>query len=899
MRKIIVLICGLLFAGMIQAGSSKVVNLAVEYQEKPLAIDHPHPRFSWVMQSDERGVRQSAYQILLAESEGALKSGKLLWDSGKVNSAQSSGIVYQGPGLKSKRNYFWRVKVWDGNGNLLPEEETGFFRTGLMEQKDLLGKWIWEDDKVKVNDFAYFRTEVELVDDVESAYAIVSAHNHYILYINGKQVSGYVSPAPTDPYKSKYYVAYDLKPFLNKGKNCVAAKAHYKGASGQNYINGVPGFLFEAEVNLKNGKSLNIASGPEWRVLANTPYDENAPALSNRRHTQAEFFDAGKEPRGWTEPGFDDSSWSKPVVVNPEFYLKAQQIPESQVMGIITPVKVSQPAPGVYLFDLGEEIGGWARISASAPAGTAVKMRYSDRLFLGRAYQGASDEPSRTYYDQYTFAGKGIETWEPNFGYRGFRYIEVTGFPGKLSAENIKGVFVRTALAQTAEFESSNELLNKIYKISVHTQALGMVGQLVDCVHREQSQWHADAEIQSGTVFYNFYYPQIVRKTLLDLKDGQFEDGRLNDFYPSSRRDFNYIPEWDFHYLPMLWRTYYYYDDKYILEEAFPAVEKMMNFYLGWIDKNGLLRKNPGWHISDWPEDFARVDQGGDYLTVGNLKFYDDLVKAADIAKILGKGDLEKKYRTAAENLKQAINRELYVPALKSYKDCSGSKKHHQAVSALALQVGVVPESERDAVMKFVKSKGFGSSVVLAYNLFEMLYDSDEGEFAYELVNSEKFPGWGYMLKKGATNTWEGWTGLGGETYAHPFSAYMARFFISGIVGIKPGAPGWKEIIIRPHPEGDLKWAKARIRILPGEVFASWEKTENGLKLSVTIPGNTQAKVSVPTMGKSQVKIYEGLDQILPASADAGKKEVKFLSQEKGYANFMIGSGQYMFKVEY
>jgi len=898
MKKIIALVCGIFAAGIIQA-QTQAVNLAVEYQENPLAIDTAKPRFSWVVESQERGAKQSAYQILVAEKEDALKAGKFLWDSGKISSDQNFSIPYQGPSLQSKSNYFWKVRIWDKNGNPGTESEFTFFRTGLMNQGDLLGKWIWEDDKVKVNDFAYFRTEIDLAGEVESAYAIVSAHNHYLIFINGQQVSGYVSPAPTDPYKSKYYVAYDLAPYLKTGKNSLAAKAHYKGASGQNYINGAPGFLFEASVKLKNGKEIMAATGPDWKVLAETPYDESAPALSNRKNTQAEFFDSRQEPIGWTEPGFDDSSWGKAVVVNPDYYLKAQQIPESKVDRVITPAKVSQPGPGVYLFDLGEEIGGWARITASAPAGTVVKMRYSDRLFLGRAYHGASDEPSKTYLDQYTFSGKGVETWEPVFGYRGFRYIEVTGFPAKLSPENIKGIFVHTDLKPSATFESANPLLNQIYKISVHTQALGMVGQLVDCVHREQSQWHADAEIQSGTVFYNFYDPQIVRKTLKDLMDGQFEDGRMNDFYPSSRRDFNYIPEWDLRYLPMLWRTYYYYDDKSILEDTWPAMEKLIGFYLGEIDQTGLVRKSKAWHISDWPEDFARMDQKGDYLTVENLLFYDDLVKAAELARILGKKEEARKFRNSAERLEDAINIYLYDPGLKAYRDSYRSPGHHQGASALALQFGIVPESEREAVINYVKSQGFGTSIVLTYNLMEMLYDQDQGGFAYQLVNSDNFPGWGYMVKKGATNTWEGWTGLGGETYAHPFAAFMARFFISGIVGIKPAEPGWKTIEVRPRLDGDLKWAKADLRILPGEVSVSWEKKGEGILLAVLIPGNTQAKVSIPTLGKSGIKIYQGEIQVWPEPAGAKANDaIKFLNAEKDYVNFLVGSGQWDFRVE-
>jgi len=902
MKKIKTLLAVLL---LLSAGSAAanpaVVNLAVEFQNQPLAIDTPYPRLSWEVRSEERGARQGAYEVVVAASEEDLdRPGKAWWDSGKVKSSQSFGIVYGGPALQSRTRYFWKVRAWGEDNKPWEESEDSSFQTGLMSQKELRGEWIWESDQVKPMDYAYFRTEFSLADSLAEAYALVSAHNSYMLFINGRQVSGYVSPGISNPYKSKLYITYDLSPFLRKGQNAVAAIAFYKGASGQNYVNGTPGFLFEAWGKTKEGKGFSLESGPGWKVLAETAFDESAPWLSSRKHTPAEFFDARKEPAGWKQSGFDDSSWKPAVAVNPQYILRSQYLPESNVDEELAPQKTSRPWPGVYLLTLPQEISGWGKITASAPAGTKVTMRYADRLVLGRAFHGAADEPTNSYFDKYTFAGKGVESFEPNFGFRGFRFIELTGFKGKLTADNLKGVFAHTLLQPSASFESSNELLNQIYQISVHTQKMGMLGQIVDCANREQSQWHADAEIQSGTVFYNFYDPQIIRKVLLDFKDGQWEDGRLPDFYPASPRDFNYIPEWDLRYVPMLWRTYYYYNDRYILEECFEVVARQIKYYETLRDASGLLGKGiKAWHISDWPQDFAKMDQKGEYLTIENVLYYDTLNKAAEIAKILGRSEEEKKWRAAARELKAAINKNLYDPGAKAYLDSSGSKARHQGASALALQVGVAPESDRGAVMAYVKSKGFGTSIVLAYNLMEMLYDNDEGEFAYNLVNSEKFPGWGYMLKRGATSTWESWVGpLNIITYEHPFAAFMARFLISGIVGIKPAAPGFSEIEIRPHPAGDLKWAKARMRVVPGEVAASWEKSKDSFKLAVEIPGNTRARICIPAPANASLKIFESDKQIWPEQEAGADQNIKFLARDNSCLNFRVGSGAYHFRAK-
>jgi len=894
MKKMLALF-GLLVWSFSANAQNAAVNLSVEFMKEPLGIDTARPRLSWELPSPERGAWQSAYQIFLSANASGLDPGKALWDSGKVNSSASSGVVYAGPMLMSRTRYFWKVRAWDGNGRQMKDSDAASFQTGFMDQKDLRAKWLWEDDQVKPMDYAYFRTEFSLDDDPAEAYALISAHNHYMLYINGRQVSGYVNPGVSNPFKNKLYLTCSITPFLRKGKNAIAAIGFYKGVAGQNYVAGTPGFLLEAWGKTKNGKEFSILSGPSWKVLADTPYDESAPWLSGRKNGAAEFFDGRKEPAGWKDAGFDDSAWRPAAVVSPGYILRSQYMPESKIDEVITPSKVTHPWFGVWLFKLPKEIGGWARVTASQPEAGRVTMRYSDRLFMRRAYHGAADEPTNTYFDKFYFAGKGEESYEPRFGYRGFRYIEVTGFKGRPSTDNIKGIYARTLAPVTAIFESSNALLNKIYEISVHTQAMSMVGQLVDCVNREQSQWHADAEIESGIVLYNFYDPHIVRKTLLDLKDGQWDDGRLPDFYPASPREFNYIPEWDFHYAPMLWRTYFYYNDIYLLIDCFPVLEKQIAYYETLRDQTGLIAKGQKiWHISDWPEDFARIDQTGPYLTVENLLYYETLMKSAQIAKILGKTDEEQKYRGIAAELKDAINKNLYDSQAKAYLDSAGSKERHQAAGALALQVGVVPEQDRDAVMAYVKSKGFASSVVLAYNLFDMLYDNDESEFAYSLVNSENFPGWGYMIKKGATTTWEGWTGLFGETYEHPFAAYPARFLISGLAGIKPAAPGWTTIEIRPHPAGDLKWAKASMRILPGEVAASWQKNNGEFKISVSIPGNTQARVSIPLVPGGAAKIYEGGAQVWPVD-EKKDPHVKFLASDNAYANFMVRAGNYEF----
>jgi alpha-L-rhamnosidase len=375
----------------------------------------------------------------------------------------------------------------------------------------------------------------------------------------------------------------------------------------------------------------------------------------------------------------------------------------------------------------------------------------------------------------------------------------------------------------------------------------------------------------------------------------------------------------------MLWRTYFFYNDREILKECWPAVKKLIQYFENLRDASGLVKKHPAWHIADWPEFYATMDSSGQYLMVENSLYYQGLVLSARMAEALGEGALAGQYRQAAAGLKQAINRTFYDAEAHAYRDCDGSRKHHAGASVLALQFGIVPAAERDAVMAYVKSQGFSTSVVLTYNLIEMLYDSDQAEFAYSLIARTDWPGWGYMVKKGSGTTWESWYNL--VSLSHPFTSYWARFMISGIVGLKPAAPGWKVIAVRPHPAGDLKWAKAKLQTAAGPVEASWEKTEEGFSLSVTIPGNTEAKVSLPLPGdcqrplrswlslgrrdsgtvtpssgvdcprRSAFEIYEGENLIWPQEGAEPDPALKFAGQDQGFISFIAGSGQWKFNL--
>jgi alpha-L-rhamnosidase len=721
-------------------------------------------------------------------------------------------------------------------------------------------KWIWKSSEIQKNDFAYFRKEFATDKPIKSAVVYVSAHNHFELYINGTKVSGYVVPAHTNPVKSKYYLSYDIGPLLKGGKNAFAAAVHYIGGEGQNYVDGLPGFILQCEVSNEDGTQETFVTDESWKALKETPYKNCSEFQQNRRMSAIVDFDVRKEPKGWLQRDFDDSLWYNAELsqINEEqWILKPQTIPEGGIHEIIVPTPIGVSQKEVQVFDAGKIVTGWPRLVLKGVDGVTVRARYSEDLDgKGRVKHNVTNEKSENYYDQYTMSGEKLEIWEPSLSYKAFRYIEVTGYPEFLDPSQVKIISAGTKIVQEGFFNCSNTLVNDIYKACIQTQKNNVVGQMVDCPHREQAQYLADSDLQAETFMYNFLEPNVVKKVLLDFKDGQFEDGRFPFVYPSNiyHKDFDIkIPEWDFHFVTLLWKIYNMYEDTDIIKACYEAAKNTANYYLSERDKvTGLIAKGVGfpkeWNISDHPildeQPYVNIDQSGEFLTVENCLAYNTARIMSNIASMLNYEQDKISFSVGAEELKVSIVKHLYNKAERKFVDCLGSDEIHQGTNVVAYQYGLVPEEDREAVLNYIVQEGFSCSTLLGLNLLQLLFENGQKQQAYDFLSRSTFPSWGYMIEKGFKTIWEGFVDI--YSHCHAWNAYPARLLVEYIVGIKAGAPGFKEIHINPYiPEG-LSFAEGKVPTARGDIYTMWQVQDNYTSLEVKTPENTSVKVFVP-----------------------------------------------------
>ncbi|RAV19265.1 alpha-L-rhamnosidase [Paenibacillus contaminans] len=891
-----------------RSSSYTVFDLRVNEHDTPLGIDDPNLFFSWKIGSAERGGKQTYYRVAVAASEEALRDGAaFVWDSGKRKGCPLR-VPYEGAPLSPGTRYWWKVESWNSHGGP-SESAVAYFDSGLL-QNDWKASWIWKAGETQINDFAYFRKEIELRLPLSIAKIYISAHNRYQLFVNGTKVGGCGSPAPSHPFKRKYYLGYDVTGLLNAGRNCLSAVVHYLGGDGQNYVNGLPGLLLQMEIGYTDGSRETIVSDAAWETLDVIPHRIGAPFQQFRRLSAIEDYDAAKLPEGWMEAGFAEGFTSGAIVAaeleSLAWLLKWQQIPEGIEERTIIPAAAGVQEAGCQVFDAGLIVSGWPRFKLKGIPGVTVRLRYSEDMDeAGYVKHNVANELSENYYDLYRMRGSELEVWAPDFSYKAFRYVEITGYPELLSADRLEIVSAHTAIVHEGGFHTSDELLGGIYDACIQTQKNNTLGLLTDCPHREQAQFLADADLQAETLLYHFggAYP-VIEKVLSDFADGQLANGTFPWVFPSG---FDYpgfsgwIPEWDLHYCTLLWKGYEWTNHLYLLQTYYGPAKRMLEFYLDRADPVlGLIPKSTeptDWHISDHP--YQNIDQNGRFLTVQNVKIKHAADLLGQMAEELRLVEEVAYLKKRSQLLQQAIRTHLYDSVHKRFADCYLSGQSHQGTNVVALQYGIVPVEDREDVLASIKREGLDCRTLLALNLLRVLFDNGAEADAFRLLHKRDYPGWGYMIERGARTIWEGFDDI--ESHCHAWNAYPARLFVDYLAGIRMAAPGWDRILIKPYiPEG-IRFIEGSVVTGRGRVRAGWEAAEGSLLLEVDIPPNTSADIqlSLPPAGCSWRLTESGGD----ICSDLGVSDTKRSFIEVGDCSdsIVLGleSGSYRFALSW
>lgn len=867
-------------------------RLHCEYLTDPLGIDTPQPRLSWILESNQRAQRQTGYQVLVASSEARLKSDLGdLWDSGKVASDQTLHVLYSGQPLASCQRCFWKVRAWDQDDKASSWSRPASWEMGLLSPRDWQGTWIGGSTNLSYSPAPLLRGTFNLEGEIRRARAYICGLGYYDLYINGARIGDHLlDPGYTRYDKRALYVTYDVTDALHRGRNAVGVilgtgwyNVHTKAVWNfhQAPWRSAPKLLMQLRVEYADGRVETIGTDSRWKA-------STGPIIFDSIYG-GETYDAGAEKTGWDQADYDDSNWPAAwAVAGPGDKLAAQMMPPIKADGILKPVKLTEPKPGVFVFDMGQNFAGFAELRLRAPAGTKVVMKYGERLDKNGMFDRADIQqhivrvdPSQQYQtDTYIAKGKGLETWHSRFDYHGFQYVEVTGFPGKPTLDNLYGVFIHSAVPVAGEFECSNRLLNRIWRAARWSYLSNLEGIPTDCPHREKNGWTGDAHLAAEQALFNYAPVSVYAKWINDLGDEQQPTGKLPGIVPTSGWGYAWGngPAWDSAFLLIPFYLYEYCGDTRVLRDHYDGMKRYVD-YLTSRATNGIV--NIG--LNDWAPFQTKTPAD----ITDTAYYYRDAQIVALAVSLTGNEADARKYNDLAASIKKAFNEKFYHPEAGLYGNGS------QTALSCALYQGLVEPEHKSRVLSNLvaavekRNNHIDTGILGAKYLLNALTENGRADVAYRIASQKDLPSWGWWIEQGATTLWEQWNGT--ESRNHIMFGDISAWFYKALAGINldPAAPAFKHIIIKPNVVGDLNAARAIYDSVRGRIVSDWKVKDGRFNLTVSLPANTTATVYLPTT--TIEKVTEGGS---PAVKADGVQNVRVKS---GRTLLDVGSGTYHF----
>jgi alpha-L-rhamnosidase len=515
--------------------------------------------------------------------------------------------------------YYWKVRFWDRQDRASSYSAPATFEMGLLSPREWEGEWTTGQE---------LRRTFRLDGKIARARVYVAALGYYELRLNGQRVGDNVlDPAWTDYHKRVLYSTYDVTHQVQAGENAIGAMLGGGWATlGTGSLGGKPYFpkpalLLQLNVELADGKRISVMSDTSWKA-------SRGPVVSDNVY-DGEVYDSRKEEAGWDQSGFDDSAW-QPTQAFKDWngVLSAQMMPPIRVVDSIVPVKLLSPRPGVFVYDLGQNISGWARLRVSGPRGTAVTLRFSEVAYP----DGMIDTQNLREAKQrevYILRGEGDEAYEPHFTYHGFRYIEVTGFPGAPNLDSIRGRVVHTSVKTIGSFAASKPILNDLQRLIRWTQLNNLMGIPTDCNQRDEREgWMGDAQLSAEEAMVNFDMAAFYTNFVRDMRDNQAADGTLSETVPEKFGNRPADPGWGTAYPLICWYMWQQYGDRRILDENYDGIKKYVDFLRGRAADNVLRFDLNG----DW---IATVETPG--AVISDAYYFYDVTVLEGMAKVLGK----------------------------------------------------------------------------------------------------------------------------------------------------------------------------------------------------------------------------------------------------------------------
>ncbi len=745
----------------------------------------------------------------------------------------------------------------------------------------------------------YLRKEFRVARPVRRATLYGSALGNYELRVNGKRVDDeWFSPGWTDYDQRVYYNTRDVTDRVRTGNNAIAAVladgwySSYIGIGGLRDHYGDRTRLFaQLELEYDDGSRQTIVTGPSWKATTGP--------LLEADHLMGEAYDARRAMRGWDSAGYDDGEWSA-VDVTPKVDVAFSSYPGVPVQAYdsLRTVEVTEPTPGAFIFDLGQNFAGVVKLTVrGARAGQEIRLRHGEMLQPdGKLY--VENLRSGRATDRYISAGARVETWTPRFTFHGFRYVEVTGYPGEPPRDAIVGIPLSSATPIVGSFECSEPMVNQLVSNIYWTQRMNFIDVPTDCPQRdERLGWTGDAQIYVRAACSLTDNQAFYTKWLVDLYDAQRDDGQFPMVAPLKSKGVSSDggPAWADAGVICPWHVYEVYGDRRLLARHYEGMKRFVDFCHGRC-RPGPIPPEKFHCFGDWLS--IKANTPTDVIFMAYFAQSTALVVRA--AEELGQEDDAKRYRMLLAAIKKSFN-QAFVG------DDGRIKGHTQTGYALALRYDLVEGERRENAIEYLiddlRSRDWHLSTgfIGTKDLMLVLRDIGRDDVAYRLLLNETFPSWGFSIRQGATTIWERWNGWTPEngffnpsmnSFAHYSFGAVAQWMFEAVGGIRAASPGYRELLIAPRPylgeDGrGLQWASTSYESIRGRIATRWKIDGDVLRLEVDVPANASATLRVPTADPKGVK--EGG---VPAAEAEG---VRFVTAERDVVVYRIGSGRYEF----
>jgi alpha-L-rhamnosidase len=732
------------------------------------------------------------------------------------------------------------------------------------------------------------RREFDLPGPVSRARLYVAGLAYQVVHVNGRRVgSSVLDPGFTAYDDTVLYRTYDVTHDLRPGSNAVGVELGrgFFGMTTPNVWNWhrppwhtEPQLIARLEVEHPDGSRTVVTSDASWRITDGPTRDDSLYA--------GETYDARREPRGWTRPRFDDADW-RPVTVReaPPGSLVAQQHEPIEVIETVTPSSITELRPGRCVVDMGRTMAGWAKLTVEEPAGTVISLTYGEKVRADGTViaENGLVSGSRFQRDEYTSAGRGDETWEPQFSYKGFRYVQIDGVSTRPTTEQVAGRVVHSDLEVAGTFRCSEPFYEKLDQAMRRTMLNNLHGIPTDTPVFEKNGWTGDAHVGLPTMAFAFHMERFLTKWAGDLADSQIGSGQIPVIVPSGGWGYQELapsPEWTTVYPFLVREMYRWYGDLRLVEEHWDSVTRYVDWEVDRRQPSGLAITALG----DWVPPGHQGIPPEDTRLTATAYLYRALQSTATMGDLLGHTEAADHYRAVAAESRDALNAAFLDRTAGHYRTAR-DPGYRQTSNAIPLAFGMVPDDAVESVVASlvadIRERGdhlntgcLGTSVLLP-----VLCAHGHADVAHAIATQTTYPSWGYWFANGADTMWEMWE-LNSRSRDHYFLGTAAQWLYENVAGLRPGDDGYARFVVRPDARHGLEWARAELETVRGPAGVSWHSNDAGLRLDVDVPVGSEAEIHVPTGPDGDVTAPEG---------------ARAIHTEPGFAVYAVGHGSWRF----